>query len=102
MLYLRALSALLIRETAALSGFKSFVQVSHNTLPRTSISPKPLKIIAGGVSLDVGNGLEHVADVNSRIFLHQNTGSASRSVGPPGRVSRRGGGALMRAQARQW
>jgi hypothetical protein len=58
----------LIGETAACFGKN--LEVSFNKLPSASIRTKLLEVIPCGVRLDVGDGIEDVTDVDSRVLFH--------------------------------
>lgn len=46
-------------------------------LPSAPVRAKLLEVIPRNIRLDVGDSLEHMTDLDCRVFLHQNTASAS-------------------------
>jgi hypothetical protein len=58
----------LLGETAACFG--KYLEISLNKLPGAPIRTKHLEVISCRVRLDVGDGIEDVTNVDSRVFLH--------------------------------
>ena len=54
----------------ATAGFGKNLEVSFNQLSRAPVRAKLLEVIPHGVRLDVVNGLEDVADIDSSVLLH--------------------------------
>lgn len=58
-------------------GFRQDLKILFYKLSGAPIRTKSLEVTPRNIRLDIDDRLENVTDIDRRIFLHQNTASAS-------------------------
>lgn len=78
----------------AAAGLRQYLKISFNKLTSSSILPETIKIMIRYVGLDILDGFQHMIDIESWLFLHEKTDSASSRISSftcksrPSRVTR--------------